>query len=55
MRNVVGFAIEIDRLEGKLKLSQNRSKDDRAGVVRGLREHGEERGVAVAELMERTR
>ncbi len=33
---IVGFEIPIDRLDGKFKLSQNRSAEDRAGVIAGL-------------------
>jgi transcriptional regulator len=51
MRNVVGFELELTRLEGKLKLSQNRSRADQAGVVAGLRAQGDPTGLAVAELM----
>ena len=36
LRAIVGIEIEVTRLEGKLKLSQNRSADDQAGVLRGL-------------------
>jgi len=35
-RNIVGIELVITRLEGKVKASQNRSAEDRAGVVRGL-------------------
>ena len=38
LKAIVGFAIPIDRLEGKRKLSQNRSPADRAGVAAGLAE-----------------
>jgi transcriptional regulator len=48
---IVGFEIPITRLEGKLKLSQNRSREDREGVVEALREYGEAGGVTVAALM----
>jgi transcriptional regulator len=51
MRQIVGFEIPIERLQGKMKLSQNRSRADREGVVAGLRGQGEPEGVAVAELM----
>ena len=34
---IVGIEIEIARLEGKWKMSQNRPEADRAGVVAGLR------------------
>ena len=33
---IVGFEIEVSRLEGKQKMSQNRDEADRAGVIRGL-------------------
>jgi transcriptional regulator len=33
---IVGFELPITRLEGKFKLSQNRSEDDRRRVVEGL-------------------
>ena len=36
MKGIVGFNMEIERLEGKWKLGQNRSAEDRAGVIRGL-------------------
>ncbi|MEZ5776468.1 MAG: FMN-binding negative transcriptional regulator [Hyphomicrobiaceae bacterium] len=36
LKGIVGFEISIERIEGKQKLSQNRSQDDRAGVVQGL-------------------
>lgn len=39
LKAIVGIEIELTRLEGKFKLSQNRSPDDRAGVVTGLGDH----------------
>ena len=36
LKGIVGIEIPIARLEGKWKLSQNRSDADRAGVVEGL-------------------
>jgi len=36
LRAIVGFALPIRRLEGKWKLSQNRSTADQAGVRAGL-------------------
>jgi transcriptional regulator len=47
----VGFAIPISRLEGKYKLSQNRSPEDRVQVVQQLAAQGELLGTAVAALM----
>jgi predicted FMN-binding regulatory protein PaiB len=40
------------RLEGKQKFNQNRSVEDRLGVIQGLRELEDERKTQVAELME---
>ena len=36
LRAIVGFALPIRRIEGKWKLSQNRSTLDQAGVRTGL-------------------
>ena len=36
MRAIVGIEIDIDRLEGKWKVSQNRNEADRRGVAEGL-------------------
>lgn len=41
MRGIVGLEIAIERMEGKLKLSQNRSATDRAGVREGWIAEGE--------------
>ena len=37
LRAVVGIEIPIDRLEGRLKASQDEARPDREGTVRGLR------------------
>jgi transcriptional regulator len=42
LRGIVGISLRIDRLEGKLKLSQNRPAKDQSGVVDGLRLDGQE-------------
>ncbi len=49
---VVAFEIEIGSVEGKFKLSQNRSAIDQAGVVEAL-SHGDAEAVATARLMQR--
>ena len=36
LKAIVGVEIEVTRVEGKFKLSQNRSAEDRTGVVLGL-------------------
>jgi transcriptional regulator len=52
LRAIVGLELTIERVEGKAKLSQNRSEEDRAGVVTGLRAEGGPRESVVAEQME---
>ena len=37
LRGIVGIEVTVHRVEAKAKLSQNRSLDDRRGVVAGLR------------------
>jgi transcriptional regulator len=51
MRGIVAFEIPIDRLEGKAKLSQNRSAGDRARVRTALAAQDDPLARAVAELM----
>jgi transcriptional regulator len=48
LRGIVGLRLPITRLEGKRKMSQNRSAEDRAGVAAGLAasERGTDREVA---------
>lgn len=48
LAGIVGFEIPIDRVEGKFKLNQNRSAEDRWGVVRALEgsSHPDEREIA---------
>lgn len=50
-KGIVGVELQIDRLEGKWKLSQNRDAADRAGVVAGLRRSEREDDRAMAALM----
>jgi transcriptional regulator len=50
-RAIVGFEIEIIRLEGKFKLSQNRPEADRRGVIEQLSQSGDPLEAAVAERM----
>lgn len=48
LRGIVGLRLEISRIEGKRKMSQNRGAEDRAGVAEGLRREGGEQALAVA-------
>jgi transcriptional regulator len=52
MRAVVGFEIEITRLEGKFKLSQNRSDRDQQLVTQALAQSEHPLDIGVAELMD---
>ena len=49
---IVGIEIEIDRLVGKFKLSQNKALEDIAGAAAGLARGGH---TALAELMGKAR
>jgi transcriptional regulator len=50
---IVGIEIELSRLIGKWKASQNRPAADQKGVVAGLRESGDELAQAMAAAVER--
>ena len=51
MRGIVGIEIVIERLEGKLKASQDEEIQDRHGTVRGLQEEAGDEPVAMADLV----
>jgi len=51
IRAIVGIEIPVARIEGKWKMSQNRSDADRQGVVEGYREAGEA-GAVMAGMVE---
>ena len=51
LRGIVGFELAIERLEGKHKLSQNRSADDRAGVIAALASSPDPLAASVGDLM----
>jgi transcriptional regulator len=48
---IVGLELPIARIEGKWKVSQNRSAEDRAGVVAGLRRSDDPAMRVMAELV----
>lgn len=48
---IVGIELTVTRVEGKAKLSQNRSAADRAGVITGLRREPVPDAVRVADAM----
>lgn len=51
VRAIVGFEIVIERLEGKFKLSQNRTEEDRRGVMAGLEARPDEMSRKVLKMM----
>jgi transcriptional regulator len=51
MKAIVGFEIEITRIEGKFKLSQNRP-DDAPGIIAALTESRDQTDREVAAMME---
>jgi transcriptional regulator len=51
LRGIVGIELAVTGVEGKVKLSQNRSDADREGVVDGLRADGRPGDLAVADAM----
>jgi transcriptional regulator len=54
VRGIVGLKLTILRLEGKLKMSQNRPAGDRAGVVEGLAQRGNGEDAIIASLVARS-
>lgn len=51
IKGIVAFEMPIGRVEGKFKLSQNRSPEDKDGVIKGLRATGDAEAMEVARLM----
>jgi len=53
VKGIVGFEMVIERLEGKWKVSQNRSEEDRGGVADGLAELNTADSLAMKSLVEK--
>ena len=51
LHGIVGIEIRLAQLEGKWKMSQNRTAEDRAAVVAGLRAAGDPASLALADLV----
>lgn len=51
MNIIVGFSLSFERLEGKLKLSQDKNPEDIAGVIAGLETRGDAASLAIALAM----
>ncbi|MBB4040234.1 transcriptional regulator [Microvirga flocculans] len=52
LKGIVGVEIEINRIEGKWKVSQNRSEADRLGVAAGLRSSQDDASQRMADLVD---
>jgi transcriptional regulator len=52
-RGIVGLKLTVTRLEGKMKMSQNREMRDREGVVQGLAERAQGHDRQTAALVEK--
>ncbi|KAJ5709304.1 transcriptional regulator [Penicillium malachiteum] len=50
-RNIVGIEIEVKKIQGKFKMSQEMRPGDREGVVKGFQSMGTETGTAISELV----
>jgi predicted FMN-binding regulatory protein PaiB len=48
---IVSFRFTVESFEAKFKLSQNRSRDDREGVIDGLSERGDDNSKAIRAMM----
>src|SRR4029079_4668431 len=48
---IIGVEVPIARIEGKWKVSQNRTTEDRAGVVAGLERSTDPQLLAIAALV----
>jgi transcriptional regulator len=55
LRGIVGFRIAITRLEGKWKMSQNRDRADRDGVIKGLERRAQGDDLVMAGISSRIR
>jgi transcriptional regulator len=51
-KNIIGIEIDITRLEGKYKMSQEMDKGDRDGVIKGFESLGTENGLKMARTVE---
>jgi transcriptional regulator len=55
LRAIVGIEMTIEKIEAKAKLSQNRSEEDRTGVIEGLRAEGGGRERELSDRMDAQR
>jgi transcriptional regulator len=55
LRQIVGFEIVVTKIEGKFKLSQNRTRQDQANVIASLEKAGDSVVSGVANMMKEKR
>jgi len=55
MNGVVGFAVNVTRVDAGYKLSQNRSDADHENIIRELEKHGDDNSAGVAKAMKKRR
>src|SRR5262249_12978432 len=52
-KGIVGFELRFETLEGKAKLSQNRSQADIRGAIAALKDRGDPSSAAIAAAMQK--
>jgi len=52
LAQIVGFRIEIEKIEGKWKMNQNHTGERRNRVIRALGERDDENAQAIATMMQ---
>ncbi|KAJ5735430.1 uncharacterized protein N7483_000555 [Penicillium malachiteum] len=50
-RNIMGIEIQVKKIQGKFKMSQEMRSGDREGVVKGFQSMGTETGTAISEMV----
>lgn len=51
---IISFKFRPEKVEAKFKMSQNRSSEDRLGIIEGLKERNDDQSAAVRSLMEKS-
>ena len=51
MKGIVGFAVDVMRVDASYKLSQNRNEKDHENIIRELEGRGDEHSIGVAKAM----
>lgn len=53
-KSIIGIKMKVENLQYKKKLSQNRSKEDRLGVIKGLESRGDDQSHLVLDEMKKS-